>query len=77
MMQTKQERRNSDNYKILMEFVDGGLTCVRIENYPQKNVASCVNSFRQSIKRYRLDHVIVMQRGGEIFLINRIRISTL
>jgi hypothetical protein len=75
MMQT--ERKRMDNYKMLMEFVDRGLICVKIENDTHKNLASCVNSIRQSIKRYHLNHIVVMQRGGEVYLFNKIRIGTL
>lgn len=70
-------KRRSNNYKMLTEFVDRGLICVKVENDTHKNVTSCVNSIRQSIKRYRLNHIIVMQRGGEVYLFNKIRIGTL
>lgn len=75
MMQTERKRMN--NYKILTEFVDKGLICVKIENGTHKNLTSCVNSLRQSIRRYHLNHIVVMQRGGEVYLFNKIRIGTL
>lgn len=57
------------NKTIIDEFIESGMQCAEVEGYTQKTAASCVNSLKQTIKRYRVFNVKVMSRQNRVFLI--------
>lgn len=65
-------RTNCKNHKVLMEFVESNHGCVELVDYPQKNAHSCAASFTQSIRRFNLNSIKVLQRGNKVFLIKSI-----
>lgn len=61
--------KKTGNYEIVKEFMDSGLKCAEVEDFPQEDARSCVSSIRNTIKRYRLFNVRVSMRAGRVFLI--------
>lgn len=59
----------SDNLRLLEEFVNSDLDCVKIEDYPHKRAAGCYTSFYSAIKRYNMTGVKVCTRGEDVFLV--------
>lgn len=59
----------SDNYKTLLEFVEGNLECAKVEDYTQTSAACCAASLNASIKRYHLDGIRAISRKGNVYLI--------
>jgi hypothetical protein len=59
----------SENLRILEEFNDSGLECVKVENYTCKDAYNCASSLKNSIKIYRMPWIKAMARNGEVFLI--------
>lgn len=66
-------RRNgkiiSRNYRLLKEFMDSNVDCVRIVEYEHKNVHSCAESLRASIKRFYPGLIVIRQRGDIVYLL--------
>lgn len=63
--------RNNDNYATLMEFIDSDMTCAEVTDFGSRTATACANSMRASVKRYRLNNVIVTVRGNKLYLIKR------
>lgn len=61
--------KRTKNQKLLMEFVNGEADCVRVDGWTQKTAASCANSFRESIKRFRLTGIQVIVRKEAVYLV--------
>ena len=61
------------NYKFLMEFIESGLDCVRIEDYPHKSTDSAQASFVNSIKHFHMTQIRCIRCDGKLYLI---RINT-
>jgi hypothetical protein len=61
--------KKSSNYELLKEFMDSGLKCAELEDFPHSSAAACMSSLRGSIKRYRLFNVRVLTRKGHVFLV--------
>lgn len=58
------------NLDLIDKFVESGLKCVELEDYPHKTPQSCRESFYLSIKRSSHSRIKVTQRGKRVFLIN-------
>lgn len=61
--------KRTKNQNVLKEFINSDLDCVRVEGWTQNNADSCANSFRQSIKRFRVTGIQVFVRKGEVYLV--------
>lgn len=61
----------SNNLDTLMDFIDSGFDCVKLEGYTQKNAKNCRNSLENSIKNYRLGGIQVVVRGENVFLVRK------
>lgn len=59
----------TSNLKILEEFLDSGLDCAKLEDYPHKNAYSCSASLRKSIQRFGMKGITIMVRKNDVFLI--------
>lgn len=57
------------NYKFLMEFIESGLDCVKIEDYPHKSMASAQASFVSSIKHFHMTQIRCIRSNGKLYLI--------
>ena len=64
--------KKSKNYKLLMEFVESGLDCAKVEGYTQADAYGCSRSLTASAKRYHIDHVRSIVRKGEVFLVKEL-----
>ena len=57
------------NYTILIGFIESGLDCVQIEDYPHKSIDSCQASISCSIKHFRMNQIRCIRRKGKLYLI--------
>lgn len=69
------ERKHTDIYLVLTDFLNSDEDCVRIEDYPHKNTNSCATSLRKSIKRFYDGSIKVIQRKGNVYLVKTICIE--
>lgn len=63
------ERKYTDIYSILTDFLNSDDDCVKVEDFPHKNAASCVDSMRKSIKRFYDGSIKVIPRKGDVYLV--------
>lgn len=56
------------NQKLIQEFINSDMKCVKIEDYPHINAKSFQSSLIGCLKRMRVKTVKVMIRGDEVFL---------
>lgn len=61
--------RMFQNQAILKEFVESGLKCVKVDNYPHKSARSFATSFWKSARTFGYDNVVVKTKGDEVFMI--------
>jgi hypothetical protein len=61
--------KKTENMKIIDEFVDSGLDCVKVEGWTQKYAWRCAWSLNQTIKRLKKSGIRALSRDGEVFLI--------
>lgn len=61
--------KHTKNQKILEEFVESGLDCVKVEDWTQKTARGCASSFNTSIGVYKMTGIKAISRKGEVFLI--------
>lgn len=58
------------NLEILEEFINSGLDCAEIKNFPHKTANGCSTSIKNSIKRFGMNSsVTTVIRNGRVFLI--------
>ena len=58
------------NQKILNEFVESGLDCAKLEDYPHKDAHSCYSCLRVSAMNMRLGNVISIHvEGNDVYLL--------
>lgn len=58
------------NQKILNEFVESGMDCAKLENYPHKNAHSCYSCLRVSAMNLGLGNVISIHiKGKDVYLL--------
>lgn len=55
--------------KVIDNFVESDMACVRIEEYINKSPESCVSAINKSIKRYRKNGIKAIIRNGEVYLV--------
>lgn len=60
--------KKTKNFELLTEFASSEYDCVMVKEYDHKNVDNCVNSLRGSIRKFKMDNIIVIQRNGCVFL---------
>lgn len=63
--------KKSDNLIFLESFIDSGLECAKVENYPHKNADSCLASLKASIKHYNMNGIECCMCRREIYLIRK------
>lgn len=62
--------RAGRNMRMLQEFIDSGLDCVKIEDYPHKSAMICQQNLTVSVTRLGMrKSVKVLRRKDEVFLI--------
>lgn len=59
-------------HRLLLEFAESGLDCVKVEDYPHKNAYNCTSALQGAIKHYGFNTIRAMTRDGEVFLIRKI-----
>ena len=58
------------NQAILMEFVDSGLDCAKLEGYPHKNARICQSNLRTTAVRIGLANTVrIHTEGQDVFLL--------
>lgn len=66
----KKVYRPGHNQKLLYEFVDSGLDCAKLEDYPQKSARVCQTNLRTSAVRAGLGNTVRIHVEGEnVFLL--------
>ena len=60
--------KRTSNYALIKEFMESGLKCAEIEDFPQSTANICASSMRATIKRYNLFNVQAVSRNGRVFL---------
>lgn len=61
--------KKSELLKILEEFTESDMESAKIEDYSHKSASSCVASFGNAIRRYKMNGIKALTRNGEVFLI--------
>ena len=61
--------KKTSNYKILEEFINSGMKCAVIDDYPHKNAACCVNCLRTSINRFGMLNIGIIKRKDKVYLV--------
>lgn len=57
------------NQMLIREFVDSGLDCAKIEDYPHKNAYGCRSAMAMSIRRMGMDSTIgVTASLGDVYI---------
>ena len=59
----------TSNLRILEEFLNSGLTCAKLEGFPQKNAETCACSLRSSIRHFKMQGIKIIKRGETIILL--------
>lgn len=59
----------TSNLRILEEFLNSGLTCAKLEGFPQKNAETCACSLRASIRHFKMNGIKVIKRGDAVILL--------
>ena len=60
--------RRGDNIVTIQAFLDSGLDCARIIDYPHKDTKSCASALRAAVLRTPFPNVRVIQRGNDVYL---------
>ena len=61
--------KKSQNYRILSEFINGGLDCTEVVEYTNRTAGQCATSLNNSIKRYHMGNIRAISRKGKVYLI--------
>lgn len=61
--------KRCNNQRIIEEFVESGLDCARIDDYPQSSARSARNALSASIRRLGYRNIKVCVRGKNVFLL--------
>ena len=65
------KRPYSNNYALLMEFLNSEHDCMKVVNSIQKSSDICANSLRISIKKFGLNSITAIKRGENVYLIKK------
>lgn len=57
------------NQRLIQEFLNSGLDCAKLEDFPQKDAKGCASSLSISLKRMGINNVKVCSRKGNVFLL--------
>jgi hypothetical protein len=63
--------KNTKNQKILQEFIDSGLDCVKVEDYTHKSASICCGVLRKSAERFHMNNIEILYRGDSVYLIRK------
>lgn len=63
--------RHTKNQKILQDFIDSGLDCVKIEDYPHKSASVCCGVLRKSAERFHMNNIEILYRGEDVYLVRK------
>lgn len=58
--------------KLIDDFLESDMDCVRIEDYTNKDKDSCYAALYNAIKRYRKSGIRLVMRNGEVYLIKEL-----
>ena len=61
----------TDNFKLLWDFVESGVTCAQVEGHSHKSASSCASSLRSAVKKYKLNTIAIVVRRGNVYLIKK------
>lgn len=59
----------SKNQKILEEFIESGLDCVKLKDWNHKNARSLQSTLYSSKRRFHINNVAIVIRKGGVFLV--------
>lgn len=57
------------NMKLINEFVESDLDCVKVEEWTHKNAWTAAWSLNETIKRMKKNGIKAISRNGEVFII--------
>lgn len=61
--------------QICQEFIDNELECERVDGHNYSSAKSCYYALKHAAKNMKYDHILVITRKGEVYLINKILIQ--
>ena len=61
--------KKTSNYKILEEFINSGMKCAVIDDYPHKNANCCVSCLRASVTRFGMLNIGIIKRKDKVYLV--------
>lgn len=62
------KKRNS-NIKVIKEFDDRKLLCARLDGWTQASSKNCQASLIMSMKRLKVNHIHIIVKKGEVYLV--------
>ena len=60
--------KKTRNFELLTDFANSELDCAMVIDYHCANASYCVKSLQQSVKKFKMDNIIVFERRGKVFL---------
>lgn len=70
--QVKTVRQNASMIAILEQFVNEGVQCAVIDDYPHKSANTLATSLRKAALRERLYHVKILVRKDKVYMVNEL-----
>lgn len=64
-------RKHNKLYKLLMDFQESPLDCIKIDVTNYKNAHTCDASLRCTLKRHHLNGIRPVIRGNDVYLIKK------
>lgn len=65
----------SKNHKIITEFAESDLDCVKVEGWTHRTAEGCTWSLNNSIRCYKVGGIKAITRKGEVFLIKTAKLD--
>lgn len=59
----------TDNMKVIMEFVNSGIDCAKVENYPHIRPYSCANALNRCAERMNMPQIKAIVRKKAVYLV--------
>lgn len=60
------------NLMCIEEFVESGMDCAMVEDYPHKNAKSCAAALQNTIRIFHVSGIRAIERKGNVFLVRDI-----
>lgn len=65
----KSYKKRTKWLKVIDEFVESGMGCCRLEDYTNKDAASCESALNHAIKNYKKKGIKAVIRNGVVYLV--------